>query len=78
MLKPMSFPDHVACKYKNVVVDFVIGGDISLRAAGGTRFKELLQSMMNGYLPPLTRIILRRIMELHLIAGPCWLHSSFR
>jgi hypothetical protein len=41
-LKPMSFPNHVACKYKNVVVDFVIGGDISLRAAGGTRFKELL------------------------------------
>jgi hypothetical protein len=42
MLKPVSFPDHVIRKYKNAVVDFVIGGDISLRAAGRTRFKELL------------------------------------
>jgi hypothetical protein len=30
MLKSVSFPDHVARKYENVVVDFVIGGDISL------------------------------------------------
>jgi hypothetical protein len=29
-LKPVSFLDHVTHKYKNVVVDFVIGGDISL------------------------------------------------
>ncbi|CAM6019015.1 unnamed protein product [Sphagnum balticum] len=69
-LKPMSFPDHVARKYENVIVDFVIGGDISLRAARGTRFKELLQSLTNGYSPPSTRTILRRIMELYLIAGP--------
>jgi hypothetical protein len=39
----MSFPNHVAHKYENIVVDFVIGGDISLRATGDTRFKELLQ-----------------------------------
>jgi hypothetical protein len=41
-LKPVSFPDHVARKYENIVVDFVIGGDISLRTTRGTRFKELL------------------------------------
>jgi hypothetical protein len=40
-LKP-TFPDHVTHNYKNVIVDFVIGGDISLRAIGGMRFKELL------------------------------------
>ncbi len=66
----MSFPNHVARKYKNNVVDFVIGGDISLRAVGGTRFKELLQSMTNGYSPPSTRTILKCIVELNLIVGP--------
>jgi len=70
MLKPVSFPNHVTRKYKNVVVDFVIGGDISLRAAGGTRFKELLQSLTNGYSPSSMRTILRRIVELYLIARP--------
>jgi hypothetical protein len=35
-LKSVSFLDHVARKYKNIVVDFVIGGDISLQAARGT------------------------------------------
>ena len=69
-LKPISFSDHVARKYKNVVVDFVIGGGISFRAAGGTRFKELLQSLTNGYSPPSTRTILRRIVELYVIAKP--------
>ena len=69
-LKPMSFPDHVVRKYENAIVDFVIGGDISFRAAGGTRFKVLLQSLTNGYSPPSTRTILRRIMELYLIARP--------
>jgi hypothetical protein len=69
-LKPMSFLDHVARKYDNAVVDFVIGGDISLRAAGGTRFKELLQFLTNGYSSLLTCTILRRIMEPYLIVGP--------
>jgi hypothetical protein len=66
----VSFLDHVACKYKNIVVDFVIGGDISLRLAGGTRFKELLQFLTNGYLPPSMHMIFRRIVELYLIARP--------
>jgi hypothetical protein len=70
MLKPVSFPDHVTRKYENVVVDFVIGGDISLRAAGGKQFKELLQSLTNGYSPPSTRTILRCIVEMYLIARP--------
>jgi hypothetical protein len=67
-LKPVSFLDHVAHKYKNIVVDFVIGGDISLRAARGTRFKELLQSLTNGYLPSSTRTIFTCM--LYLIARP--------
>jgi len=66
----MSFPNHVACKYENVVVDFVIGGDISLRVVGGMRFKELLQFFMNGYSPPLMRTIFKCIVELYLIVGP--------
>jgi len=70
MLKSMSFPDHVTRKYENAIVDFVIGGDISLRLAGGTQFKELLQSLTNGYLPPSTHTILRRIVELYLIVRP--------
>jgi hypothetical protein len=70
MLKPVSFPNHVTRKYENAVVNFFIGGDISLRVAGGTRFKELLQSLTNGYLPPSTRTIFRRIVELYLIARP--------
>jgi len=70
MLKLMSFPDHVTHKYKNVIVDFVIGGDILLRVAGGTQFKKLLQSLTNGYSPLSTCTILRRIVELYLIARP--------
>ncbi|CAM6025663.1 unnamed protein product [Sphagnum balticum] len=65
----MSFPDHVARKYKNVVVDFVIGGNISLQAAGGMRFKELLHSLTNGYSPSSTHTSVRHIVELYLIAG---------
>jgi hypothetical protein len=66
----MSFLDHVARKYENIVIDFVSGGDISLRAAGGTRFKELLQSLTNGYSPLSMHTILKRIVELYLITGP--------
>jgi hypothetical protein len=76
-LKLVSFLDHVTRKYKNVVVDFVIGGEISLRVAGGTRFKELLQSLMNMYSPSLTYTILKRIVELYLIARPLLVASSF-
>jgi hypothetical protein len=70
MLKLVSFPDHVIHKYENVVVVFVIGGDISLQVAGSMRFKELLQSLTNGYLPLLMRTILKRIMEMYLIVRP--------
>ncbi len=69
-LKLVSFPNHVTRNYENVVVDFVNGGNISLRTRGGTRFKELLQSLTNGYSPSLTRTIFRCIMELYLIVGP--------
>jgi hypothetical protein len=53
----------------------VVGGGISLRAAGGLRFKQLVVSLTNGYEPPSTRTILRRIVELFRIAEP--LVSSF-
>jgi hypothetical protein len=69
-LKPVSFLDHVVRKYENVVVDFVIGGDISLRTVGGTRFKELLQFLTNGYSPLSTHTIFKCIVELYLIVGP--------
>jgi hypothetical protein len=48
----------------------VVGGGISLRAAGGQRFKQLVLSMTNGYEPPSTRTILRRIFEVFRIAEP--------
>jgi hypothetical protein len=66
----VSFPNHVTRKYENVVVDFIISGDISLRVVGGTRFKELLQFLTNGYSPPLTHTILKCIVELYLIVRP--------
>jgi hypothetical protein len=51
----------------------VVVGGISLRAAGGQTFKQLVVSLTNGYEPPST--ILRRIVELFRIAEP--LLSSF-
>jgi hypothetical protein len=69
-LKPVSFLNHVARKYENVVVDFFISGDISLRAARGTQFKKLMQSLTNGYSSPSTHTIFKHIVELYLIVGP--------
>ena len=48
----------------------MIGGDISLRAAGEQRFQELVLTLTNGYTPPSTRIILRRTVELFSVAQP--------
>ena len=61
---------HVARRFENAIVDFVIGGDISLRAAGEERFQQLVMSLTDGYVPPSTRTILRRTVELFSIAQP--------
>ena len=62
--------EAVRRKYENAVVDFVVGGGVTLRAAGGDRFKNFLLSLTNGYAPPSTRTILRRISELHRLMEP--------
>ncbi|CAK9275278.1 unnamed protein product [Sphagnum jensenii] len=67
--KPM-FPELVLLKYENVVVDYVVEGGVTLRAAGGVRFKKFVVSLTNGYEPPLTRTILRRIIKLYRILEP--------
>jgi hypothetical protein len=67
--KPM-FLEPVLRKYENVVVDYVVEGGITLCAAGGVCFKKFVVSLTNGYEPPLTRTILRRIVELYRILEP--------
>ncbi|KAH8960164.1 hypothetical protein BDL97_06G117900 [Sphagnum fallax] len=57
-------------KYENAVVDYVVEGGVTLRAAGGVRFKKFVVSLTNGYEPPSTRTILRRITELYRILEP--------
>jgi hypothetical protein len=67
--KPV-FSEPVLCKYENVIMDYVVEGGITLRAAGGNRFKKFVVSLTNGYEPPSTRTILRRITELYRILEP--------
>jgi len=67
--KPV-FSEPVLCKYENVVVDYVIEGGVTLRMAGGVRFKKFVVSLINGYEPPSTRTILQRITELYRILEP--------
>jgi hypothetical protein len=69
-LGKVVFPDGVLRKFENAIVDYVVGGGIVLRAAGGQRFKKLVVSLTNGYEQPSTRTILRRIVELFRIAEP--------
>lgn len=72
MKSMMLLPQHVLQKYENAVIDYVIGGNISLRAAGEQRFSTLVETLTNGcYKPPSTRAILRtRTVELSNIAQP--------
>lgn len=69
-LKKVSHPPYAVRNFENAIVDYVIGGDISLRAAGEPRFQRLVTSLTNGYTPPSTRTILRRTVELFSIAQP--------
>ena len=57
--------------FENAIVDYVIGGNISLRGAGEPRFQQLLVcSLTDGYVPPSTCTILQRTVELFNIAQP--------
>jgi hypothetical protein len=67
--KPV-YPEPVLRKYENVVVDYVVEGGVTLRAASGVRFKKFVVSLTNEYEPPSTRTILRRITELYRILEP--------
>jgi hypothetical protein len=64
------FSGVVLSKFETAVVDYVIGGGASLRAAGGLRFKRFVSSLTDGYEPPSTRTILRCISKLFRIALP--------
>ena len=67
--KPV-FSKPVLRKYENAVVDYVVEGGITLRAAGSARFKKFVVSLTNGYEPPSTRTILRWIADLYRILEP--------
>ena len=69
--KSMPIAPALVQRYENAVVDFVIGGDISLRVAGEALFYKLVETLTNScYKPPSTRTILRRTVELFNIAQP--------
>ena len=70
LIKKVMLPAHVVRLYENAVVDYVVSGDISLRAAGEERFQSFVSTLTNGYTPPSTRTILRRTVELFSIAQP--------
>jgi hypothetical protein len=69
-LGKVVFPDGVQRKFENAIVDYMVGGGISLCTAGGQRFKQLVVSLTNGYEPPPTRTNWRRTVELFHISEP--------
>ncbi|OAE26014.1 hypothetical protein AXG93_4601s1130 [Marchantia polymorpha subsp. ruderalis] len=56
--------------FENVVVDYIVQGGVTLRAVGNERFKQFVVTLTHVYEPPLTRTILRRIVELHRVLEP--------
>jgi hypothetical protein len=70
-ISSMPLPQHVVHKHENAVVDFIIGGYISLHAAGEKQFYKLVETLASGcYKPPSTRTVLRRTVEFFIIAQP--------
>jgi hypothetical protein len=74
-------PPRLVTHFENAIINYVIKGEISLRAAGGKNFEELVLSLTGGYTPsskslasgykhPSTRTIARRILELFLVMTP--------
>ncbi len=43
------FSEPVLRKYENVVVDYVVEGGVTLRAASAVRFKKFVVLLINGY-----------------------------
>jgi hypothetical protein len=66
----VMFQSKLSSKYENAVVDYVIEGGVTLRAAGDVRFKKFVFSLMNGYEPSSTRTILQWIVKLYRILEP--------
>jgi hypothetical protein len=64
------FPEPVLRKYENVIMDYVVEGGVTLRAAGGVLFTKFVLLLMNGYEPSSTRTILQWIVELYRILEP--------
>ncbi|BBN11529.1 hypothetical protein Mp_5g12710 [Marchantia polymorpha subsp. ruderalis] len=62
-----TFSEQMLRKYENAVVDYIIGGDVSLCASGSDRFKKMVFTFMNVYETPSTRTILKRITKLYRI-----------
>jgi hypothetical protein len=61
-------PQHVLQKYENAVIDYIIGGDLSLSAAGEPQFCNLVETLTNGcYNPPSIRTILQQCPLLAMI-----------
>jgi hypothetical protein len=76
-----TMPPRLMTHFENSIVNYVIKGEISLRAAGGKNFEELVlsltggygsisKSLESGYKPPSTRTITRRILELFEVMTP--------
>ena len=70
LMKKVTLPAHLVRMNENAVVDYVVSGDISLRAAGEEQFRRLVYALTNGYSPPSTRTILRRTVELFSLTQP--------
>jgi hypothetical protein len=64
-------PQHVLQKYENAVIEYILGGELSLSATGEPRVCNLFETLTNCcYKPQSTRTILRRTVELFNIAEP--------
>jgi len=67
--KPV-FPEPVLRKYENAIMDYIVEGGITLRAAGDVRFKKFVVLLTNEYELLSTRTILRHIVKLYRILEP--------
>jgi len=64
------FPKLIMRKCENAVMDYVVEGGVTLRAAGSVRFKKFVVMLTYGYESSSTRTILRWIVELYHILDP--------
>ncbi len=64
------FSKPVLHKYKNAVMDYIVEGGVTLRAASDVRFKKFVVLITNGYEPSSIQTMLWRIVELYRILEP--------